>query len=166
VTAPPARRRRRGARLQLLGGDAGLLGGSVVGAPPASSGLRHSKKKTPRGTWTGVRQRKPRGARLPFDLLLSSFSLLLLPSCGEQGGIPRGRQREEGAPADGFIGGGALGFGRRRMVEVRRGRTWRPSTRAKTEEGGGHGASALRSARPHRVTPAREKGEEEQGLRC
>jgi hypothetical protein len=70
ATAPPARRRRRGARLQLLGGDAGLLGGSVVGVPPASSGLRNNKKKTPRGTWTGVRQRKPRGARLPFDLLL------------------------------------------------------------------------------------------------
>jgi hypothetical protein len=67
----------------------------------------------------------------------------------------------KGAPADGFIGGGALGFGCRRMVGMRRGRPWRPSTRARMAEGGGHGASALHSTRPHWVTPAREKGEEE-----
>jgi hypothetical protein len=69
-------------------------------------------------------------------------------------------------PADGFIGVSALGFGCRRMVGMRRGRAWRPSTRARMAKGGGHGASALRSARPHQVTLAREKGEEEQGLRC
>jgi hypothetical protein len=28
-----------------------------MGSPPASSGLRHNKKKTPRGTWTGVQWR-------------------------------------------------------------------------------------------------------------
>jgi hypothetical protein len=42
------------------------------------------------------------------------------------------------------------------MVEMHRGRAWRPSTRASTAEGGGHGDL---DAAPHLTA----KGEEEQG---
>jgi hypothetical protein len=85
ATAPPARRRRRGARLQLLGGDAGSRGPRASSLPPA----------------------------LPLPSPTSSLPRFLVEAMDlDWGAVPQGGGGGTGKPAGAWsLIGGRLGFG-------------------------------------------------------
>jgi hypothetical protein len=170
-TTKRRRRPQRGVVMQLLGrhrrglhsaATSGSLSSSLLLPPP----LLPLHEQWRGGSRTGFTAPAAKGARRPerwpdlLPFLLSPFSsspsLIQSGSAGWIWGIPPAAVEQGVRPTDGLKRGSALGFGRRCMVEMHRGRAWRPSTRASTAEGGGHGGL---DAAPHLTA----KGEEEQG---